>query len=288
MPAREWHDKDKSGKWMIEHHGDAILRLVGARDILRWRPVQAEVVQPGRLPDGLLEVQMAGQPRVSYFLLELQTYPAPDLGEDLLKAQLLVFCDRGVVPETLVVVLHPKGQLRTPTHCERSSALDWGRLHAAWRVVELWTLAAEDLLAANDVGLIPWVPLTQYAGPPEVLVQQCRQRIDQYAKPEEHDNLLAVTQVMTRLRYNDPQLLTLLGGSRVMIESPLIQEMMAKKEAETMHKAIVAVLEERFGPVPEDITAALTLVVDEDRLRGLVRQAARCADLNAFRASLVS
>jgi hypothetical protein len=153
-------------------------------------------------------------------------------------------------------------------------------------VVELWTLAAEDLLAANDVGLIPWVPLTQYAGPPEVLVQQCRERIDRQARPEEHANLLPVTQVMTRLRYNDPQLLTLLGGSRVMIESPLIQELMAKSAAEALQKAIVALLGERFGAVPEDVAAALRLVMDEDKLRDLNTHAARCPDLSAFRALL--
>jgi hypothetical protein len=114
MLAKEWHDKDKSGKWLIERHGDALLRLGGVRDLVRWQPVQAEVVQPGRLPDGLLEVQLAGQPHASYFLLELLTYPDRDLGEDLLKGQLLVFCDRGVVPEALVVVLHSKGRVRTP------------------------------------------------------------------------------------------------------------------------------------------------------------------------------
>jgi hypothetical protein len=82
--------------------------------------------------------------------------------------------------------------------------------------------------------------------------------------------------------------MTLLGGSQVMIESPLIQEMMAKKAAQTMHNAIVAVLEERFGTVPEDVVAALSLVLDEDYLRRLLKEATRCGDLAAFRAALSS
>jgi hypothetical protein len=73
-----------------------------------------------------------------------------------------------------------------------------------------------------------------------------------------------------------------------MIESPLIQEMMAKNTAQTMHNAIVAVLEARFGSVPEDVVAALSLVLGEDHLRRLVKQAARCGDLEAFRAVLSS
>jgi len=47
---------DRSSKWLIQHHGGSILRLVGAPEVVSWRPLQAEVVQPGQLPDGLLEV----------------------------------------------------------------------------------------------------------------------------------------------------------------------------------------------------------------------------------------
>jgi hypothetical protein len=46
---------DRSSKWLIQHHGDSILRLAGIRDIDSWRPLQAELVQPRQLPDGLIE-----------------------------------------------------------------------------------------------------------------------------------------------------------------------------------------------------------------------------------------
>jgi hypothetical protein len=49
------HPYDRSGKWLIEHHGDSILRLAGIRRIVDWRPVPGEVVQPLQLPDGLLD-----------------------------------------------------------------------------------------------------------------------------------------------------------------------------------------------------------------------------------------
>jgi len=35
-PTRE-KDKDKSAKWLIEHHGDTILRLGGVTDLVRWQ-----------------------------------------------------------------------------------------------------------------------------------------------------------------------------------------------------------------------------------------------------------
>ena len=140
----------------------------------------------------------------------------------------------------------------------------------------------------NDVGLIPWLPLTQYAGPPEILLRQCRERIDRQARPEERVNLLAVTQVMATLQYNSPQLMTILGGSQVMIESPLIQELIDKNTAQTMRKAIVSVLEERFGRMPEDVVASLSSVLGENQLDRLHKQSVRCSDLDAFRAVLDS
>ena len=68
------------------------------------------------------------------------------------------------------------------------------RIRVNWRTIELWTIPAEDLLAAGDVGLIPWVPLASYAGPPEPIFCKCRERIERDAPSGELENLLAVTQ----------------------------------------------------------------------------------------------
>jgi hypothetical protein len=55
------HKYDKSSKWLIQHHGDSILRLAGVQDIGSWKPLQAELVQNRRLPDGLIEARLYGQ-----------------------------------------------------------------------------------------------------------------------------------------------------------------------------------------------------------------------------------
>jgi hypothetical protein len=253
-------------------------------DIRAWRAVQAELVLPKQLPDGLLEVSFADQDTPDLFLVEISTYPDRGIEEEVLRDAMLVFLDRRVLPEILTVVLHPKGRFHLRGRQRQASRLGWTRLNMSWRVVELWNVPAETLLAANDVGLIPWVPLTQFAGPPEPILQLCRERIDQRARPEERDNLLAVSQIMTRLRYNDAGLLAILGGSRVMIESPLIQELWATK----MHKVIERALAARFGTVPAEILAALQPISDEKRLDDLHEWAIRCPDLEAFRTKLVS
>src|SRR5215475_12659545 len=53
-------DFDKSSKWMLQHHARGILFLGGIREVRQCRALQAEVVQPRRLPDGLLEVHLKG------------------------------------------------------------------------------------------------------------------------------------------------------------------------------------------------------------------------------------
>jgi hypothetical protein len=275
-------DYDKSSKWLIQHHGDSILRLAGVDDLVSWRPLQAEVVQPRQLPDGLLEGRRAGRDEPDLFILELATYPEQRLLEQVLRDMTLVYLDRRVLPEVLALILHPKGNLRAADALDRHSPRGWTHWQVRWRVVELWTIPAEALLAADDVGLIPWVPQSAIAGPPEPVLQQCRERIDRLAPPDERDNLLAVSQVLAHLRYNDPKLLGLFGGRDAMPQFPLIQEIVAER----MHKDLLKFLTARFGPVPQDVATALRAVGDESQLDDLVELAAVCPDLETFRARL--
>jgi hypothetical protein len=83
---------------------------------------------------------------------------------------------------------------------------------------------------------------------------------------------------MASLRFPHPDLVQLLGGRRAMIESPLLQKMMA----ETLHRAIIALLRDRFGGVPREVRQSLRAILDEKRLQKLNIIAAKCRDLAAF------
>ena len=63
MTPTKYRPYDKSGKRLIQHHGDSMLRLAKIDSILAWRPVQAEVVHPRQWPDGPLEARLAGGSR---------------------------------------------------------------------------------------------------------------------------------------------------------------------------------------------------------------------------------
>jgi hypothetical protein len=285
---------DKSSKWLIQHHGDSILRIAGIDDLAEWRPLQAELVQPRRLPDGLIEGRREGRIEHELFILEIATYPEPRIAGQILDDLALVYLDRRILPETPVLVLHPRGNQQAASRTALESARGWAHLQASWRVVELWTVPAERLLAAGDVGLIPWVPLAQFDDAPETIFQECRLRIDRDAPPGEQENLLAVTQVLAGLRYNDARLFDVLGGRKAMIESPVLQELKAQWTREGAEKAareahrrdILDFLVARFGAGAEVLEVELQAVEEASRLKELVKLAASTADLDGFRAKL--
>lgn len=194
------------------------------------------------------------------------------------------------MPDTLAVVLRPKGRFRIPSAMAEPSSEGWSELAVRWRVVELWTVPVGELLATEDPGMMPWALLSQFEGPPEPGARRCRIVIDRVRDAGEHANLLAVSQVLSRLRYNDPRLLTILGGSRIMIESPLLRELReewtAEARAEARAEDILRFLEYRFGPIPEAARDAVRATQDPQRLDALLECAARCENLDEFDARL--
>ena len=298
MPSPELQPYDRSSKWLIQHHGGSVLRLAGIDNVETWRPVQAEVVQPRQLPDGLLEARLKGETQDALFLLEVATRPERRAVDQLTRDLMLVYLDRGELPAAVTIVLRPKGRYRIPAGRTLRDRRGLSACRLRWHVVELWTVPAEALLEAGDVGLIPWLPLTDFNDPPEVLIRRCRDEIEHHAPPEEKANFLAVTQVLTELRYKKQALLSfllsILGGEEAMLESPLIQGILEKQVQQvvienrraTVQQDILDFLESRFGKVPLDLAEQVRSIADESRLRDLVRKTGSCPDLETFRKEL--
>jgi hypothetical protein len=249
--------------------------------VLSCRARKAEVVQPRQLPDGLLEARLAGRTEPSLVLVEVATYPEKRVVQQVQDDIRLVRQARGVLPEALVLCLCQRGQSRVPEQAEEQSPLGWTGSTLKWKVVELWTLSAEELLAAPNVGVVPWVSLARYDGPPEVLLRRCRDRLDREGGAQKA-NLLAVTQVFARLNFDKPEWLEILGERKAMIESPLIQEIGAEFERAGQVEVILHILQGRFGAVGPDITAGLAQVKEKEKIMPLSLHAAICSSLQAF------
>ena len=237
------HEYDKCGKYMVQQHGNAILWMGGVEDVGAWRAVQAEPVQVRQLPDGLLEVECPGLAQPDIFILEIASHPDARVPSQAVRDTAIIYLQRGIVPEVIVLFLHEKGNVPAADSIELQSRRGLTRWKLTWKAVKLWEVPAEKLLAMGDVGLIPWVPLAKFDGSPETIVRRCQARIAQAGPPTtpvNQENLLAVTQFLLPLRYNkDPllgQLRALLGGQEAMIHSPLYQEVVEEADAQGRDK----------------------------------------------------
>jgi hypothetical protein len=284
-------ERDKGGKWLICFHADALVRLAGIRRIVSWKAVQAEPVEPRRLPDGLIEVHRRGRPLPILVALEVSTYPYERLAKQAADDALLIYLVRGVVPEVVTLILRPRGRKPVPRELVIRSEEGTASIRVEWKVIELWKVPAAELLAAGDIGLIPLVPLSAFDGPDEAILDECRERIQRDAPADERENLLSVTHFFAGLKYNDARLFKNLGGSKAMFKtgSPLLREIIEEETEKARHERdrdnIIAVLAARFGPEAEALRPHVEAIGD-GRLKELIGLAATCPDLASFREQL--
>ena len=71
-----------------------------------------------------------------------------------------------------------------------------------------------------------------------------------------------------------------------MIESPLVQELVAESTQETLIEAVMTVLITRFGSKAEPLENQLKAIGDEARLRELLKQAVACRTVSSFHKQL--
>jgi hypothetical protein len=277
-------ERDSGGKWLICFHADALVRLAGIRRIASWKAVQAEPVEPRRLPDGLIEVYRRGRPQPILVALEVSTYPYTRLAKQAADDALLIYLVRGVVPEVITLILRPRGRKPTPREFVIRSEEGTTSIRVEWKVIELWKVPAAELLVAGDIGLIPLVPLSLLDRPVEAILDECRERIHRDAPADERENLLSVTHFFAGLAYNDPRLFERLGGDKDMLKtgSPLIREIIEEAQEAGRREDIITFLAARFGPEAQALRAHLKTVGDA-RLKELLGLAATCPDLASFR-----
>jgi hypothetical protein len=79
-------------------------------------------VLPAELPDGLILAWRAGRERPEIYVIEVLTYSYPRVAEQALRDLMLVYLKRGEVPNVLILVLRPRGQVRVRQQAVRSGS----------------------------------------------------------------------------------------------------------------------------------------------------------------------
>jgi len=275
---------DIGSKWPLHNQGRGAAIVGGLKNVLRTEPMPGEVIQNRRYPDGLLRAYLDDDPKPHHLLIEIATYPEKRALKQALDDLTLAYSALGHLPDMLMLVLRPKGQIRIEGRLVIESEFGCSELAVKWKVVELWTLPAEQFLAEGDVGVMPWVPLMRFDGPAESLLARCADKIERKAGWKQREDLLVISEVMAGLRYPGLDLTSIFGEKKTMIESPVLQKWLA----EAQHVLILDTLKDRFGLVPHDVKKGLRAVLAEKKLRRLNRIANKCPDLDTFREALLS
>jgi len=296
---------DRGSKRLIEEFGASILRLAGVTGFTSWRAVANELVAPRRTPDGLIEADFPGREESTLFVVEIESDEARTNARQVYEDIQMAYLTRGVVPEVIFVVLRPKGRVVSAGEFAIESPSGAVRATASWPVVRPYLMDAEDLFAANDVGLIPWATLAQTTQPPDDFIRRCRDTIVANTPDDRaRKDLLALTQILAGNIYNEVLLDRILGGAEAMLTSPALDrayklveergiakgkaEGKAEAAAEILRENILELLTVRCGGAPAELSAELAGVTDVARLKQLNRVAMTCADLPAFLADLRS
>ena len=127
------------------------------------------------------------------------------------------------------------------------------------------------------------IPLTRYDGPPEVLLQQCHDRIVQNAPPDKALPLLVVSTIFASMATADRTLWDIILEKATMIDAPLLRAVRKEGRLENARSYILDVLAARFGVVTEDVRAGINVIADESRLREFALYLVTCPDYASFR-----
>ena len=159
-------------------------------------------------------------------------------------------------------------------------------LHFRYVPIRVWELSAETLLN-GPLGSAPLALLTNEAsGRLKEYVTRLDDRLEEEATPIEDRRLIhTATYILLGLRYSSVDILHAFTGVKTMRESTTYQAILQEGRHEVWCEAIVELLEDRFGPVADELKGRIQAITDMGRLKALHLEAARVTSLEEFKLS---
>jgi hypothetical protein len=268
------------------------------KDIGRDSPVGflAAFDGPSALPVKLLNVDLStvtrtadlvlglGEPLAEIIQFDFQSSAAAWKHADLLVYHALLHAHFHVPVHTVIILLRPEA-----AHSNLDGAIRYaprpgrGSMSFSYEVVRLWERAADELLNA-DLGVVPLAMLGRL--PKELsledglaaVAQRVVGRVVNEATPERSKKLLTEAFLLTGLRVPRLVAARIFTGVRAMEESDTYLAILDEGQEKFAREAIMLFGEERFGPPDEWVKVQLNNIMDLERLRRMVRRAAKVAN----------
>jgi len=248
-----------------------------------WLPVVSEVQTAERFADRAFRARRGSEWFVVY--LEAYTYWRKEGPWNLL-AKSGLLSERERLPTLcLVYVLRPRGY--KPQHGRFQLDVE-GETSQFLRLKEICLWQVEPQPWWEEVpGLMALYPLCRHGRPAKQAVAYATGAITAAtADTIIRADLLTTLAIFGKLAYRQLDVMGLIGREH-MKESALYAEIGDEARVETAQADVLAVLEERLGgPAATSCRDAVQRVTKQDKLRRLLRLAARCADIEAFQRGL--
>lgn len=159
---------------------------------------------------------------------------------------------------------------------------EYGNMDFGYRVVHLWEIDAERLLA-GELGVIPLAVLGGFpagVGLEDGVASVARRIVGRLAKeasPDRAGKLLTKALLLAGLRVRRNVALKIFKGVQMMEESDTYLAIIEEGEERGLREAILINGEDRLGPADESVKITLKNITDLARLKRLVRQALKAA-----------
>jgi hypothetical protein len=224
-----------------------------------------------------------GEPLEEIIQLDFQSSATAWKHADLMVYNALLFAHYHVAVHTIIILLRPEA-----AHANLNGMVHYaprpgrGRMDFSYEVIRLWERPAEELLAA-DLGVVPLAMLGRL---PEDLsledgltavVQRVAERITNEAPTDHAKKLLTDAFLLTGLRVRRDVAAHIFRGVRAMQESDTYLAILDEGQEKATREAILVFGEERLGSPDEIMRSKLNSVIDLDRLKRMVRRAAKAA-----------
>jgi hypothetical protein len=221
-----------------------------------------------------------GEPLEEIVHLDFQSSAAAWKHADVLVYNALAFAHYHVPVHSIVLLLRPEAAHSnmdgTVAYAPRAGR---GKMDFGYEVVRLWERPAEELLAA-DLGVVPLAMLGRL---PEGLsleegLASVAQRMVERLKAEpanQRNKLLTDAYLLAGLRVRREVAKKIFRGVWAMHDSDTFLAILDEGKEEATRSAILAVGEERLGSPEKSLVAQFNLVTDLDRLKRMVRRAAK-------------
>lgn len=263
---------DQALKWMLAQAPDGLLALIWPG--LTWRrELSPELPAVGRQADLVWEIaDPAGERGVLH--IELQTKPESDIGERVAEYGLRLWLREHVPVRSVVIFLRPARTV--PASPFVIHFLGHESLRYSYEVIRLWELPQERVLGTPQYALWPLASVMANVSP-ETTLDVAERLAGVGASRQERSDLIGLLAALAGLRLPQAAVLTALRRNPMiddlLNESSVADAFIEEGERRMARRMALAALGGRFGPLSEEVIAAIG-TADEATLQEIVAQVA--------------